>query len=552
MIKINRFKRYIFNGLLLSCVALIMRTITVSFNVYVSAKIGSESMGLLTLTGGIYGFAITFATSGINIAVVNRVSACLPYNSDYFDIRSNECVKKIMKNALFYCLVFSVAASVILFISSENIGKFLLGDIRTVPSLRLMSFSLVPISISSMLNGYFCAVRRVYKNVIVQFCEQGAKIFVVTFLLLTIAPKGIEYACVAVVAGGAFSEGVCVIVSGILYFFDRKIHSRKSNKKEGNVSKKGCFFINKFENKISDEETKIIPIALPIGISAYVRSALLTVEHLCIPWGLRKNGLNTSNALSSYGVLQGMVIPVLLFPSCILSSFSSLLVPELSSSLAKGDKTRIKRIVSRVFCTSLIFSVGVSGIFIAYSYEIGAFLYGNNEAGEYIRLLAPLIPLMYLDGSVDSMLKGLGQQVYSMRVNILDSLISVILIVTVLPFYGIKGYVAVIFITELINTSFSILKLINITGIKTPVFKWVCIPLICIITATFLSRVIFDFTVIDDKITTVIEITVTSIIYLIIYTLLRKQPKKVAFYDFYRECVCNYQILFLEIYQWKC
>ena len=47
---------------------------------------------------------------------------------------------------------------------------------------------------------------------------------------------------------------------------------------------------------------------------------------------------------------------------------------------------------------------------------------------EYIKLLAPLIPLMYLDGSVDSMLKGLGQQVYSMRVNILDSLLSVVLI----------------------------------------------------------------------------------------------------------------------------
>ncbi len=105
-----------------------------------------------------------------------------------------------MKNALFYCLIFSATASVVLFISAGNIGKYLLGDIRTVPSLKLMSFSLIPISISSALNGYFCAVRRVYKNVIVQFCEQGAKIGVVSFLLLTIAPAGIEYACIAVVA----------------------------------------------------------------------------------------------------------------------------------------------------------------------------------------------------------------------------------------------------------------------------------------------------------------------------------------------------------------
>ena len=547
VIKINRLKKYLFNALLLSCVSLIMRTVGVSFNVYVSSKIGSEGMGLLTLTGGIYAFAITFATSGINTAVVRLVSACLPYdNSHFFDTRSNECVKRIMKNALCYCLIFSVTASVVLFISSYNIGKYLLGDIRTVPSLRLMSFSLVPISLSSMLNGYFCAVRRVYKNVIVQFCEQGAKIAVVSFLLLTIAPAGLEYACIAVVAGGALSEGVCVIVSAILYFFDRRLHCRKEHKKAGEVSEKGCFFVEKSHKlEINDNETKIVPTALPIGISAYIRSALSTVEHLCIPWGLKKYGLDSVKSLSSYGILHGMVIPVLLFPSCVLYAFSSLLVPELSSSMAKGDSKRIKRIVSRVFCLSLLFSIGVSGIFICYSYEIGVFLYGNSEAGEYIRLLAPLIPLMYLDGSVDAMLKGLGEQVYSMRVNIFDSLISVILIITLLPFYGIRGYVTVIFVTELFNATFSILRLVNVTKISTPVFKWVGVPLICVICATIISRLAFSFILVNNKMLTVIQIIATAVIYLLIYTLLNKQPNRLLI--FYVECIHYFQILFLEL-----
>ena len=528
VIEINRLKKYLFNALLLSCVSLIMRTVSVSFNVYVSAKIGSEAMGLLTLTGGIYGFAITFATSGINTAVVRLVSASLPYeNTDYFDTRSNLCVKRIMKNALFYCLIFSATATVILFISADNIGKYLLGDIRTVPSLKLMSFSLIPISVSSALNGYFCAVRRVYKNVIVQFCEQGAKIGVVSFLLMTIAPAGLEYACIAVVAGGALSEGVCVIVSGTLYFIDRKRHYRKNAKTVGDVSKKGCFLVKDKEClDIKGSETRVIPIALPIGVSAYVRSALSTVEHLAIPWGLKRYGLDSSASLSSYGILHGMVIPVLLFPSAILGAFSSLLVPELSSSMAQKDYKRIKSIVARVFSLSLLFSIGVSGVFVCYSYEIGIFLYGNREAGEFIRLLAPLIPLMYLDGSVDSMLKGLGEQVYSMRVNILDSLLSVILIVVLLPIYGIYGYVTVIFATELINATFSILRLLNITGIKTPVFRWVIIPLICVIGATFISRGILSFTLIESRALTVIEIASAALIYLLLYYIFtHKLPK---------------------------
>ncbi len=511
-----------------------MRTVTVSFNVYVSSKIGSEAMGILTLTGGIYAFAITFATSGINTPVVNLVSAALPENYDLVDIKSCKLIKKIMKNALFYCLTFSISASIILFISSENIGRYLLGDERTVSSLKLMSFSLVPISVSSMLNGYFCAVRRVYKNVIVQFCEQGAKIFIVSYLLITIAPTGLEYACIAVVAGGALSEGVCVILSGILYLNDRKNHLIQKDEEAVPVYKKGCYIAKKPNNiniDFNKKDINVFPIALPIGISAYVRSALSTIEHLSIPRGLKKFGLDSASSLSSYGILHGMVFPILLFPSSILFAFSSLLVPELSSCLSKSNHARIKRIVSRVFGLTLLFSVGVSGIFICYSYEIGVFLYGNAEAGQYIRLLAPLIPLMYLDGSVDAMLKGLGEQLYSMKINILDSVLSVILITVLLPLYGIYGYVAVIFITELFNASFSILRLMNVTKVKAPVLRWVGIPLICVVISTLLSRGIFGF-YLNGKIFTLIEIAITALLYIFLYCIIINRRVKSRLFSF--------------------
>ncbi len=219
-----------------------------------------------------------------------------------------------------------------------------------------------------------------------------------------------------------------------------------------------------------------------------------------------------------------MVIPLLLFPSAMLGAFSSLLVPELSEAHACGNRVRVKYIVSRVFALSLLFSVGVSGAFVSFSYEIGMFLYGSAEAGEYIRLLAPLIPLMYLDGAVDAMLKGLGEQLYTMRVNISDSLISVLLIVLLLPRLGITGYVAVIFITEVFNTSFSIIKLLNLTGVSTPITKWVLKPLLSIILSTFATRLLFDFGIMArlfgivsyGKLYLLLEIGITALLYLII------------------------------------
>lgn len=536
---------------MLSAAGIFMRTVSVAFNVYVSGKVGAEGMGLLTLVSSVYGFAITFATSGINIAVVRLVSSALPPDSQIceFDKKSNASVGRIMRGAICYCLLFGFLSSFILFISANNIGIRLLNDIRTVPSLKFLSFSLIPIAVSSAINGYFCAVRRVYKNVCVQFCEQCVKIFTVTALLLTIAPSGLEYACIAVVGGGALSEGASVIINGILYLFDRKIH-KKSNE---NYDDKKCFLSKfgayipegaqknvGFSKKESQGEkggrksasfgkgfSEIFSVAFPVAVGAYVRSALVTIEHLAIPWGLKRSGFNASRALASYGVLHGMVFPLLLFPSAVLGAFASLLVPELSSSQSHGETKRIKYIVSRVFSLTLLFSIGVSGIFICYSYEIGTYLYSSTEAAEFIKMLSPLIPLMYLDGAVDTMLKGLGHQLYTMRVNIADSLISILLLLIFLPNYGIQGYIAVIFITELFNTSFSIIKLLNVTGVQTPVIKWVAKPLITVVAATAVSRILFDFNVISKVLGTVItgkplaftEIGVTAVLYILLSAL---------------------------------
>ena len=82
------------------------------------------------------------------------------------------------------------------------------------------------------------------KLALAQLCEQGAKIAVVSFLLLTIAPAGLEYACIAVVAGGALSEGVCVIISALLYCFDRRLHGPIKTNTEEPVNKKGYFVLD--------------------------------------------------------------------------------------------------------------------------------------------------------------------------------------------------------------------------------------------------------------------------------------------------------------------
>ena len=100
------------------------------------------------------------------------------------------------------------------------------------------------------------------------------------------------------------------------------------------------------------------------------------------------------------------------------------------------------------------------------------------------------MPLMYLDIVTDTMLKGLNEQLYSMRVNIADSVISIILLLTLLPTFGIKGYVTALFITELFNTSMSVIRLSNVTSVRAPILKWVIKPLFTAILSVFLTKLI--------------------------------------------------------------
>ncbi len=506
VMEINRIKRYFLSALTLSSGSIMLHGLSVLFNLYISGKIGAEAMGLYTLTGGVYSFAITLATSGVNLAVVRLVSGALPYGDTANQKSGGVAVFKIMKQALFYTLFFSLISSVLLFSSSRFVGTRLLGDSRVVPALRVMSFSLVPIGISSILNGYFCAVRRVYKNVIVQFFEQGVKISFVLCTLSFFVPAGIEYACLCIALSGVIAELFSLCLNVVLYLFDKK---RNFSKHESAAATLGNF--------------AVFGCAFPVAVSAYLRSFLSTIEHIAIPWGLKRSGLGASAALASYGTLHGMVFPFIFFPSSVLGAFSSLLVPEIASAKEAKDFSSIRRIVGYVFSFSLLFSLCVSGIFICFSEGIGVHFFGSEEAGRFIKLISPLIPMMYLDSAVDAILKGLGEHIYTMRVNIIDSLISVILIFSLVPFFGIYGYIAIIFITEIFNVSMSIIRLLGKTGVKVDIFKWIIKPTFSIIMATFLCRLIFSLPLFNYifgfvgliKIQTGIEIFICVLLYIL-------------------------------------
>jgi stage V sporulation protein B len=443
-----------------------MRAVGVAYNVYISNRVGAEVMGLYSLVTNVWGFALTLATSGINLAATRCVAEAVDNKSE---------IRAAMRKCIIYSLSFGLGAAFLLFVLAKPISLLWLSDERAIAPLRIMSVSLPVISISSALSGYFSAVRRVWKSAAVQVTEQSIKIFGVAALLTPLMPLGIEFACIAIVLGGAVAE----ILSFLLYALFYSLEKRKLKGIE--ISRTDSRKLNK----------KIFSIALPVAFSTYIRSGLTTVEHVLIPLGLRESGLDAAEALESYGVLSGMVLPVVLFPYALIHSFTGLLVPEVSGGIAAGEKRHIEYIASRVWRLTILFGLCGAGVLAVCSREFGYVLYSNADAGKYILMLAPLMPLMYLDTVTDSLLKGMGEQVYTMNVNIADAAVSVILVRLLVPRFGITGYIAVLYIAELVNFSFSAARLIGRCKFGFKTWRWFMLPLLLLILTSQICKPLF-------------------------------------------------------------
>ena len=66
---------------------------------------------------------------------------------------------------------------------------------------------------------------------------------------------------------------------------------------------------------------------------------------------------------------------------------------------------------------------------------------------------------MYTDMTVDGCLKGLGEQLWSMGVNIAEALLGLLLVWQLLPRYALAGWIAILYITEGFNFILSAFRL---------------------------------------------------------------------------------------------
>lgn len=443
---------FIKNAAVLTVSGLLLRFAGIVFKVWMASNVGAEGMGLYQIVFSVY---VLFATSGISTAVTRLVA-------DELALGSQKGIHKILLRAVQFTLIAAAVSLSLLFFGADFIGSRVLGDERALLSIKILAFSLPFMGLCSVLKGYFFARRRATPNALSQIFEQLVRIATVIFAVTAVKGKDIATLCAAVFFGDTVAEGMGLLLIYIVYLFDRK------NLKTLKGRVRPPYGISK----------EITRIALPITAGRYLNSLLRTAENILVPKNLAKYALSGSGALSMFGMIKGMALPILFFPSTLLNAVSTLLIPEMSEAMARGRRGVVGSAVSKVIKITSLSGFIAGAIFFVSGEEIGMLIYKEPQIGFLLKWLSPIVPLMYLDSICDGILKGLDHQKFTFHTALCDSSLRIILVLLVLPFFGINGFIGIMYFSNIFTCFLHVGKLIKITELHINKLKFFVFPLV--------------------------------------------------------------------------
>ena len=426
-----------YSALLLTGVNLLLRLAGTSFQVYLSGRIGPAGIGLLQLVLSVGSFAMVAGIAGVRTATMYLTAEELGKNRP-------ENVTRILSACFLYSILCSGGAALFLYHMAPQLAEHWIGNPETVPALRLLAAFLPASCLCSVMTGYFTAENRIGTLAAVEVGEQLCSITLTMLALKLWAGQDAGRACQCVILGSSLSG--CLTLSTLVLLRNRE------HPKTGEP-----FPISR----------RLLQAAVPLALADVLKSGINTAENLMVPRRLAKNPA-IADPLASFGTVSGMVFPILMFPACILFGLAELLIPELARCAAAGSKTRISYLTRRGLKIAMLYGMAFSGLMYLLSDSLCLRFYGSQEAGRYLRLYAPLIPMLYCDAITDAMTKGLGQQRACVRYNILTSAMDVTFLYILLPKYGMEGYFASFLITHLVNFILSLRRLLKITGEHLP------------------------------------------------------------------------------------
>ncbi len=419
--------------LILSLANIATRVIGFFYRVYLSRIFGAEGMGIIQLTMPVSAMAFALTGAGMQTAI----SKCVAAVSGTDRKRRH----KYLYYGMSFVLIISLLCTCLVYTYADFFAVRFLSESRTAPLLKVLAFSFPLSAAHACINGYFLGKHQTALPAVSQFVEQIVRVAIVYICCSSFIATGDTPDLVFIAWGVCLGECAALIIVALGLVIGKR----------RNIS--GLKLIAHSANQDKHILASLLKMSIPLSANRLAVNFLQSIESIRIPLMLQIYGLSDSAALSTYGILTGMALPVLFFPGAFTGALSAMLLPAISEAHSRKDKERIKTITINatffVVFTGLLFGI----LFFMFSDFLGTVVFKEPLAATYIRTLCLLCPFMYVNGIFTGILQGLGKAMSIFFINITGLCLRLCFVFFAIPHYGIKGYLIGILVSQIYSSS---------------------------------------------------------------------------------------------------
>lgn len=437
-----RNRTFIKGTLILTLTGLLSRVIGFFYRIYLSRLFGEEGMGIYQLLSPVLALSFSLCAAGIQTAISKYVAA---------SVAKGNCKDsyRYLFTGLFLSLLLSVPCMLLLLMFSDFVAVHFLLEARTASMLRIIALSIPAGAVHSCINGYYYGIKKTMLPSSTQLIEQFMRFFCVLAADFLARRSHTVPHINAAVVGLVVGECAAMLISLLAIYFRFYREEAGAGKSSLPCSNAGAFGISRFH-----AVKNLLVLAFPLTVSRIVVNLLQSVEAVAIPSRLCRYGYDSVTALSVYGVLTGMALPLLFFPNALTGSMSLLLLPMVSEADAKGNTDAVKNTTLKTIQSCLLLGAACTLFFFLSGPFLGRFLFHSELAGRYIRSLSLLCPFLYLCTTLSGILHGLGKAVSVFFVNIFSLSLRLLFVFFLIPAFGIDCYILSMVLSQLLSAFF--------------------------------------------------------------------------------------------------
>ena len=370
--------KFVVATLILIIGGFITKILSMVIKIVMTRLVGTEGIGLYMLVNPTFMLFIAICTLGMPTAISKLVSE---------DKRNN---KKLVFSAVLIAIIINILIMLTILISGRFIANNLLHEPRSYYSIIAIGLVLPFISISSILRGYFFGKQKMIPHVVSNITEDITRLISIILFTPLFLMKGLEYAVSFLILSNIISELTSII---ILFFFLPKNFKLNKNDITPNLS------------NIKD----ILEISLPTTGSRLIGTIGAFFEPIILTFFLLKTGFTNQYILTEYGVLNGYVMPLILLPSFFTGAISQALLPIVSQGYSNKKYEYVRNKIKQALFFSLLIGIPATLIFTFIPEIPLKLIFNTNEGFNYIKVLAPICLLHYIQAPLTSTLQAIGK-----------------------------------------------------------------------------------------------------------------------------------------------